>query len=67
MMDINLKTIVIGVISLIIFIACLLYYNDNQKNNVVCPQPNNQCITVAAPMTQNQIETLAEQLGVPKT
>ncbi|MBF0226380.1 MAG: NifB/NifX family molybdenum-iron cluster-binding protein [Desulfobacterales bacterium] len=66
----HFETILLGfIISLIIFIAYLVYYNDNQKNyNVTCPQPNGQCIAVATtPMTQNQIETLAEQLGVPKT
>ncbi len=41
-------------------------YRGNKQRNMFVRLPKNLNVTPAA-MTQNQIETLAEQLGVPKT
>lgn len=43
-------------------------YRGTKQRNVYLKLPHNLTTAAAtAPMTQNQIETLAEQLGVPKT
>ncbi|HUV49760.1 MAG TPA: magnetochrome domain-containing protein [Anaerolineae bacterium] len=53
-------------------VAKMKIYRGNKARNILMKLPKNLYGNIApaaaaAPMTQNQIETLAEQLGVPKT